>query len=113
MSAPRSTPAVPPTSTRRIMRHRGRGAAGCRDRKSTRLNSSHLGRAYAVFCFKKQERVDGSLARTFARELNRELMNDRPPIVVDLSHVKKIDSHPLNTLIDCMVGVAARDGAVT
>src|SRR5262245_62751506 len=25
----------------------------CRDRKSTRLNSSHLGISYAVFCLKK------------------------------------------------------------
>src|ERR1039458_2024822 len=27
------------------------------DRKSTRLNSSHLGISYAVFCFKKKTRV--------------------------------------------------------
>src|ERR1039458_8243124 len=27
--------------------------ARCRDRKSTRLNSSHLGISYAVFCLKK------------------------------------------------------------
>src|SRR5205814_10254309 len=26
----------------------------CRDRKSTRLNSSHLGISYAVFCLKKK-----------------------------------------------------------
>src|SRR5262245_63429241 len=29
------------------------GAADRRDRKSTRLNSSHLGISYAVFCLKK------------------------------------------------------------
>src|SRR5258705_9344290 len=28
-----------------------------RDRKSTRLNSSHLGISYAVFCLKKKPRV--------------------------------------------------------
>src|SRR5436853_5272275 len=28
------------------------------DRKSTRLNSSHLGISYAVFCLKKKRRVD-------------------------------------------------------
>src|SRR5205814_5193948 len=28
-------------------------APGARDRKSTRLNSSHLGTSYAVFCLKK------------------------------------------------------------
>jgi anti-sigma B factor antagonist len=58
------------------------------------------------------ERVDGKLARTFARELNRELMNDRPRIVIDLSQVKQIDSDALDTLLDCMVEVANRDGAV-
>jgi len=62
---------------------------------------------------KLPERVDGRLARTFARELNRELMNDRPRIVVDLSQVKQIDSDALNTLLDCMVEVANRDGAVS
>src|SRR5436853_5017410 len=32
------------------------------DRKSTRLNSSHLGISYAVFCLKKKNKVDsGSL----------------------------------------------------
>src|ERR1035441_5497320 len=30
-------------------------AAAVRDRKSTRLNSSHLGISYAVFCLKKRE----------------------------------------------------------
>src|SRR5262245_31127127 len=29
--------------------------AGIRDRKSTRLNSSHLGISYAVFCLKKKK----------------------------------------------------------
>src|SRR5436853_1506393 len=29
----------------------------CRDRKSTRLNSSHLGISYAVFCLKKTTAV--------------------------------------------------------
>src|SRR5258705_6397502 len=33
---------------------RGRGWA--RDRKSTRLNSSHLGISYAVFCLKKKKK---------------------------------------------------------
>src|SRR5947199_3153287 len=28
------------------------------DRKSTRLNSSHLGISYAVFCLKKKKKVD-------------------------------------------------------
>src|SRR5205814_7290577 len=40
---------------------RGRGehpAAGLRDRKSTRLNSSHLGISYAVFCLKKKKNTN-------------------------------------------------------
>src|SRR5205814_10554082 len=31
------------------------GAVGAEDRKSTRLNSSHLGISYAVFCLKKKK----------------------------------------------------------
>src|SRR2546426_8646770 len=38
--------------------HRGScGGAGGGDRKSTRLNSSHLVISYAVFCLKKKKRV--------------------------------------------------------
>src|SRR5258705_7702538 len=33
----------------------GRLAVAFRDRKSTRLNSSHLGISYAVFCLKKKK----------------------------------------------------------
>src|SRR6266446_7879555 len=36
-------------------RHRGRGP---RDRKSTRLNSSHLVISYAVFCLKKKKNTE-------------------------------------------------------
>src|SRR5438045_8356481 len=39
---------------RRRTRDRERFA---RDRKSTRLNSSHLGISYAVFCLKKKKRI--------------------------------------------------------
>src|SRR5690625_3964402 len=34
---------------------RGSGAADVRDRKSTRLNSSHVAISYAVFCLKKKK----------------------------------------------------------
>src|SRR5690606_41310510 len=33
---------------------RGRGSADAQDRKSTRLNSSHVKISYAVFCLKKK-----------------------------------------------------------
>src|SRR5262245_63742557 len=37
-------------------RVRTRMESGSRDRKSTRLNSSHLGISYAVFCLKKKKK---------------------------------------------------------
>src|SRR5262245_64041601 len=39
------------------------GDALLRDRKSTRLNSSHLGISYAVFCLKKKNSIKTSAAR--------------------------------------------------
>src|SRR5262245_64704118 len=38
--------------------HRPGLLQGRRDRKSTRLNSSHLGISYAVFCLKKKKKID-------------------------------------------------------
>src|SRR5256885_13910641 len=35
----------------------GAGARGTGDRKSTRLNSSHLVISYAVFCLKKKKKI--------------------------------------------------------
>src|SRR2546422_8927505 len=45
--------AARPRATRRA-RCSGRAAPTCRDRKSTRLNSSHGYISYAVFCLKKK-----------------------------------------------------------
>src|SRR5437899_8196632 len=44
-------------------RGRRRFGDGQRDRKSTRLNSSHLGISYAVFCLKKKKRKQFSRDR--------------------------------------------------
>src|SRR5262245_63376440 len=44
-----------------------RGAAGG-DRKSTRLNSSHLGISYAVFCLKKKKKEKNK----YTTQTNRE-----------------------------------------
>src|SRR5437899_10110542 len=41
-------------------------APGARDRKSTRLNSSHLGISYAVFCLKKKKNNGPHLRSTDA-----------------------------------------------
>src|SRR5690349_23694981 len=46
---------------RRAWRRRG---GRCRDRKSTRLNSSHVEISYAVFCLKKKN-------RDYARDIDR------------------------------------------
>src|SRR5258705_1283315 len=40
----------------------GRGIPVKRDRKSTRLNSSHLGISYAVFCLKKKKEIRRHMA---------------------------------------------------
>src|SRR5689334_23860290 len=42
----------------RDLPHPDRGPDGERDRKSTRLNSSHSSISYAVFCLKKKKRTD-------------------------------------------------------
>src|SRR2546426_7827440 len=43
-----------------------RGGHGAEDRKSTRLNSSHLVISYAVFCLKKKKNVKQIPVRTLA-----------------------------------------------
>src|SRR5437868_9003615 len=45
-------------------RHAGIYAYRVRDRKSTRLNSSHVSISYAVFCLKKKTRRDSIKGRT-------------------------------------------------
>src|SRR5437899_5735589 len=42
-----------------------------RDRKSTRLNSSHLGISYAVFCLKKKKKKQSTKIRTNTEDNNR------------------------------------------
>src|SRR5262245_64902664 len=44
-------------------RHRALGQVALEDRKSTRLNSSHLGISYAVFCLKKKKRTKKEVSR--------------------------------------------------
>src|SRR2546422_7124463 len=52
----------------RVRGCRGRGALQVdgRDRKSTRLNSSHGYISYAVFCLKKKKKISGKLWRVQA-----------------------------------------------
>src|ERR1039458_1899427 len=45
-----------------------------RDRKSTRLNSSHLGISYAVFCLKKKSHALAPIAALVTRIANARLL---------------------------------------
>src|SRR2546426_4606734 len=55
--APRPPPRRPPRPRRDARTGRGLGGRrGGGDRKSTRLNSSHLVISYAVFCLKKKKK---------------------------------------------------------
>src|SRR5258705_8850097 len=62
----RPGPQTAPLDTARERSGRETSDCGIGDRKSTRLNSSHLGISYAVFCLKKnlrRGRADLGLAR--------------------------------------------------
>src|SRR2546426_5778134 len=51
----RSIPILFRTTLHQLNDHREQMIAGIKDRKSTRLNSSHLVISYAVFCLKKKK----------------------------------------------------------
>src|SRR5205814_2910889 len=56
----------------------GTEVGDARDRKSTRLNSSHLGKSYAVFCLKKKSPGDAVLvAEAYAADGGRAAQHDR------------------------------------
>src|SRR5260221_7456764 len=66
---------------------RRNGTPTFRDRKSTRLNSSHTVISYAVFCLKKKKRKHApniSREQTYElrkrRQLDRALLGDRTPL---------------------------------
>src|SRR5437899_9834083 len=65
---------VGPDRSQTVRRGIGAQARGARhvaeDRKSTRLNSSHLGISYAVFCLKKKNKVHERSGRDVLPELN-------------------------------------------
>src|SRR5690349_24239337 len=48
----------------RITRDARRRLSQCRDRKSTRLNSSHVEISYAVFCLKKKKKKETNILQT-------------------------------------------------
>src|SRR5690625_6103537 len=52
--SPQASPSCAATGTSRQGIHGGRRTVPAVDRKSTRLNSSHVATSYAVFCLKKK-----------------------------------------------------------
>src|SRR2546429_2640033 len=60
------------------------GSSGQRDRKSTRLNSSHGYISYAVFCLKKKKNQYTTLLNLFfsARELDEKNCAKTPPYLI-------------------------------
>src|SRR2546426_4442361 len=55
------------------------------DRKSTRLNSSHLVISYAVFCLKKKKNKTSKIIRRTNTTIRRRFAADRPHIDPRLS----------------------------
>src|SRR3989442_11840002 len=51
----------------RRARRAGRPPEGARDRKSTRLNSSHVRISYAVFCLKKKKKKENNGTKMICR----------------------------------------------
>src|SRR5690554_7287310 len=57
LRAPPGSPPPPPPARSASSRGNNPPAGSPRDRKSTRLNSSHVRISYAVFCLKKKKQV--------------------------------------------------------
>src|SRR5690349_23088669 len=75
---PRGRPSRRPRSRWPAPAARGRG-----DRKSTRLNSSHVEISYAVFCLKKKMRLNDEIAgsNNYHKRTNFQIMFDVGRIV--------------------------------
>src|SRR5699024_12114221 len=59
-------------------------AGGLIDRKSTRLNSSHVSISYAVFCLKKKKRIESRQAQSFPK------IQSKNTIYIKLATVQRI-----------------------
>src|SRR5437899_6738797 len=76
-------PAISSTASQSSCETRGKPAS--RDRKSTRLNSSHLGISYAVFCLKKKKQLSSVRIRQLTKA-NKPTGAPTPVIQSHLGH---------------------------
>src|SRR5258707_9419887 len=92
-SASESESVLPPTVVRPAQRQHLRSAE--RDRKSTRLNSSHANISYAVFCLKKKTITNHqNLFTSPAR---------RGPVVLLVTTWRRTLSHSVSSSLTCVV----------
>src|SRR5437868_12634306 len=68
ISRMRGQAARPSSVSSRCIRRRSTASSRTRDRKSTRLNSSHVSISYAVFCLKKKKNTNTRPPRDCYRE---------------------------------------------
>src|SRR5256885_6284067 len=84
-----------------------------RDRKSTRLNSSHLVISYAVFCLKKKKNSDIKVRSTVGLQLVHEMREQRPQLPpLSLTGYAEVDRafHTLHFLANGFVNKPSRHG---
>src|SRR5690349_23970167 len=60
-----------------------------RDRKSTRLNSSHVEISYAVFCLKKKNATNANQVKELTKRVSRPNLQDL------FNNASNIHSHPI------------------
>lgn len=58
------------------------------------------------------QQLSRKYARICMRRLRPALKLDQPNVIIDLSHVRQIDTHGLDLLLHCLLEVARRDGSL-
>src|SRR5438874_7293869 len=80
-----------------------------KDRKSTRLNSSHVEISYAVFCLKKKKKKNIYLKTIF--NLNRRIKSNKKTTTLPNKYTKidKDIHHTLNTNLNITTNLSSRN----
>ncbi|HEX6805871.1 MAG TPA: STAS domain-containing protein [Terriglobales bacterium] len=66
----------------------------------------------SAILIKLPETFGAKEARKLERELKSKLSNESANLVADFSRVKKMDLNGMEALLECMEGVAQKDGAL-